>query len=113
MKIDHIIIFRNKKPTIKTVIRKFRKERFLRINEAKDIAVKNIGCVYVDGLNLYIDGVYYGGIYCDDIARYNNNKTMVIINEFDGLSIKQCNKIIDYLLKEGHKIKELSELDMI
>ena len=81
MKIDHIVVFKNKKPEIKTVIRKFKKFHNTPIGEAKKIASKHIGCKYVDGLNLYIDNTYYGGIYCDDLARYNNNKTMVIINE--------------------------------
>lgn len=113
MKIDHIVIFKNKKPFIKTIIRKFSKERFLKIEESKKIAARNIGCKYVDGLNLYIDNIYYGGIYCDDLARYNDNKTIVIINEFEGLTIEQCNKVINYLLKEGRNITELKELDMI
>lgn len=92
-----------------------------KIIEAKKIAAKEIGCGFVDGMNIEIDGKYYGGMYCDDLARikqeyrfildFNGREvevygTIVIINERDGLTEDDCIKIMGYLLKHFKGVEE-------
>lgn len=113
IKTDNIVVWKDNHIIIKKVKRKSFKKRYEKVLEAKKIAAKEIGCEFVDGLNLIIDGKYYGGIYCDDLARMNrdyrgnlkvNDKyyemygDIIVINEQEGLSIQECKKIVEYLI---------------
>lgn len=71
--------------------------RKIDLHKSKRIASKIINCDYVDGLSLYSEDYYVGGVYCDDLARYkyklncniNNSEaygTIVLINEFRKVS---------------------------
>ena len=109
----YCIHYENKKPKILFVPRKQYTEKFERVEEAKKIASNIIGCEYVDGRNLYIDGKYVAGVYIDDLEIMTQRHEMVIINEIDGLDNATCEKIIEYLKEDNDFTKVLKEYELI
>ena len=109
----YCIHYKNKKPEILFAPRKPLTEKFERVEEAKKIASKLIGCEYVDGRNLEIDGQYVAGVYIDDLETMTQRHEMVIINEVDGLDRTTCEKIIEYLKEDNDFTKELKKYELI
>lgn len=109
----YCIHYKNKKPEILFNARKNYTERFQRVDEAKKIASHIIGCEFVDGRNLYIDGEYVAGVYIDDMEMMSQRHEMVIINEIDGLDRSTCEKIIEYLKTNNDFTAELKEYELI
>jgi hypothetical protein len=107
------IHYKNKKPEILYAPRKLLTEKFKKVEEAKKIASNIIGCEYVDGRNLEIDGKYVAGVYIDDLEMMTQRHEMVIINEIDGLNHATCEKIIEYLKEDNDFTKELKKYELI
>lgn len=110
---QYCIHYKNKKPEILFVPRKPLTEKFERLEEAKKIASDIIGCEYVDGKNLEIDGQYVAGVYIDDIETFTQRHEMVIINEIDGLDCATCEKIIEYLKEDNDFTAMLKKYELI
>ena len=109
----YCIHYKNKQPEILHSTRKAYTEKSERVEEAKEIASNIIGCEYVDGKNLYIDGEYVAGVYIDDMEMMSQKHEMVIINEIDGMDHTTCEKVIEYLKQDNEFAEELKFYELI
>lgn len=107
------IYYKNKTPEIIYWPRNLHVGKFEKIEKSKEIASKIIGCEYVDGRNLEIDGQYVAGVYIDDLETMTQRHEMVIINEVDGLDRATCEKIIKYLKEDNEFTAELKKYELI